>query len=208
MYKIAALFVERHGVYSHIDYVDSWDVDRDARNYDGPYPVIAHPPCQKWGNFAILNYKRWGGEHNKPKEDGGCFESALNSVNKFGGVLEHPAGTHAWAEYNLVKPVFGKWIKSGEGWVTNVRQASYGHNARKSTWLYYKGASEPFGLIWSKDTGKAQIGKFDRIKPTMTKKEANATPMKFRDMLIRLAIHSLSAEGLVDLLIMEGNTNE
>jgi hypothetical protein len=27
--------------------------------------------------MAAVNYARWGGEHNKPGNDGGCFTSAL-----------------------------------------------------------------------------------------------------------------------------------
>jgi hypothetical protein len=93
---IAALFVARDGEYWDRPDVDAWDIERDARKYAGPHPVVAHPPCQLWVNFAALNYKRYGGEHNKPGNDLGCFESALASVRRWGGVLEHPANTNAW----------------------------------------------------------------------------------------------------------------
>ena len=96
--KIAALFVELNGCYA-IEGIDLWDQKRDARNYIGILPVVAHPPCQLWGNMATINYKRWGGEHNRPFNDGGCFESALNNVNRCLGVLEHPANTKAWQFY-------------------------------------------------------------------------------------------------------------
>ena len=42
---IAALFVETGGVYFGLPNVDPWDEERDARLYDGPWPVVAHPPC-------------------------------------------------------------------------------------------------------------------------------------------------------------------
>ena len=71
--KVAALFVANPGCYVGLPGVDPWDVKRDARLYAGPYPVVAHPPCQLWVNFAALNYKRYGGEHNRPGNDGGCF---------------------------------------------------------------------------------------------------------------------------------------
>ena len=43
---IAALFVEKHGIYSGVADVEMWDEERDARKYTGEHRVIAHPPCQ------------------------------------------------------------------------------------------------------------------------------------------------------------------
>src|SRR5688572_1751517 len=57
---VAALFVDPEGPYPGL-VADCWDVARDARNYDGPLPVVAHPPCQLWVNLAAVNYKRYGG---------------------------------------------------------------------------------------------------------------------------------------------------
>ena len=48
---IAALYVETDGCYFGIDGVDPWDEARDARLYAGPWPVVAHPPCQRWGKL-------------------------------------------------------------------------------------------------------------------------------------------------------------
>ncbi len=45
---IAALYVEENGTYSHDPRIDPWPESRDARTYDGPHVVIAHPPCVKW----------------------------------------------------------------------------------------------------------------------------------------------------------------
>jgi hypothetical protein len=202
---IAALFVETDGTYFNLKGVDPWDIDRDARNYAGPHPVVAHPPCQLWVNFAALNYKRYGGEHNKPGNDGGCFESALASVRRWGGILEHPAGSNAWREFNLRAPE--KWTaeqdcnvgwtlhrQEGAGlysWVCEVWQSAYGHPARKRTWLYYVGRARPLDLDWSRNPGTHQVGWFDRIKPTLSKREASATPPAFRDALLNIARHSV-----------------
>lgn len=46
---IAALYVQTDGVYADIPDVELWDEARDARLYTGPHPVVAHPPCQRWG---------------------------------------------------------------------------------------------------------------------------------------------------------------
>jgi len=68
---VAALYVQPDGCYANLPFVDAWDEARDARLYAGPYPVVAHPPCQRWGKMARINYARWGGEHNRPGNDGG-----------------------------------------------------------------------------------------------------------------------------------------
>ncbi len=82
--------------------MDAWDERRDARTYAGPHPVVAHPPCERWGRY-------WGGgpmlhgtiKQKKLGDDNGCFQSALEAVREYGGVLEHPEGSHAWRRFNL-----------------------------------------------------------------------------------------------------------
>lgn len=73
---IAALYVQPEGAYYGAPGVDPWDEARDARTYAGPHPVVAHPPCQRWGAMASVNFARWGGEHNRPGNDLGCFRAA------------------------------------------------------------------------------------------------------------------------------------
>lgn len=185
--QIAALFVATGGCYYGLDGVDPWDAARDARKYPGSAPVVAHPPCQLWTNFAHLNFKRYGGEHNRPGNDGGCFGAAISHVRKFGGVLEHPAGSHAWKAFFLEKPASEGWKHIGSGeYVCEVWQSAYGHKARKRTWLFYAGRP-PRELRWERNPGTHQVGWFDRVKPTLSKAEAIATPVEFRDELIELA---------------------
>lgn len=184
---VAALFVEAGGCYYGLDGVDPWDIRRDARLYDGPHPVVAHPPCQLWTNFAALNFKRYGGEHNRPGNDSGCFGAALSHVRKYGGVLEHPAGSRAWSAFFLAKPSGTGWAHVGAGeYVCEVWQSAYGHRARKRTWLFYCGR-RPRELRWERRPGTHQVGWFDRAKPTLSKAEAIATPAEFRDELLVLA---------------------
>ena len=189
---IAALFVIEGGCYYGLDGIDPWPESRDARTYAGPHAVIAHPPCQRWGALGVANFARWGGDHNRPGNDGGCFASAMRSVRRWGGVLEHPARSLAWDEFGLVKPPKGGgWVKSDRGWTCEVWQSAYGHKARKATWLYYCGGT-PSELRWERIAGTHQVGfqdrrGKDRNKPTLSRREANATPILFRDALITLA---------------------
>ncbi len=190
---IAALFVDEIGIYSNLNFVDVWGITKDARNYNGPYSVVAHPPCQLWGKFAKINYMRWGGEHNKPGNDGGCFYFSLKTIRQFGGVLEHPAYSYAFDEYSLKKPKKVGWNKVNDlEYVCEVWQSAYGHLARKKTWLYYCGVNTPHELNWEKKTGLYHIGFHDqrgkdKNKRTISGKKASATPELFRDELIKLA---------------------
>lgn len=134
---LAALFVETDGIYFGLPGIDPWDEIRDAREYRGDKPVIAHPPCQRWGRY-------WHGAPNKPHqyrlgEDGGCFASALTAVRNYGGVIEHPKDSRAWEYFGLKKPpAQGGWVKADNfgGWTCCVWQGHYGHFSGKATWLY------------------------------------------------------------------------
>ena len=138
---ISALFVDPSGIYSRLAGVDPWDAARDARMYTGPHPVVAHPPCQRWGKFWAgqpLWIKRTG-QRKVKGDDNGCFHAALVNVREFGGVLEHPCDSHAWAHFGLAKPPrAGGWVAADTfgGWTCCVEQGRYGHYARKPTWLY------------------------------------------------------------------------
>jgi len=192
---VSALFVIHNGVYFNLPDVDPWSLKRDAMRYNGPNPVVAHPPCQLWGAMAKVNYARWGGEHNRPGNDGGLFAHAFQAVNRFGGVLEHPAKSYAWPAHGIARPIPFQWTPTGTGWTCEVWQSAYGHRANKATWMYYAGQNPPFDLDWSRPIGTHQIGYpdqrgKDRNKPTLPKKERLATPIAFRDMLILLAQHS------------------
>lgn len=186
--KVAALFVELGGFYWNRPDVDPWDKERDARLYAGNEPVVAHPPCQLHTNLARVNFKRYGGEHNRPGNDGGCFEFAVATIRRVGGVLEHPAGSHAWTKHGLPRPgPDGGWLCRSGTWTCTVAQSAYGHPARKLTWLAYVGPNMPPPLDWSQPEGSHQVGWFDRAKPTLGKKAASATPPAFGELLISIA---------------------
>lgn len=136
---VSALFVLPDGPYPAL-VEDWWDEARDARRYDGPRPVVAHPPCARWGNLW------WSARHKGLGigDDEGCFESAIANVRRVGGVLEHPQSSRAWARFGILPPTEGYWTRSllrPDEWVAVVDQHCYGHRARKRTWLVAVGAS-------------------------------------------------------------------
>lgn len=198
---IAALYVETDGCYYGLDGVDPWDEDRDARRYAGPWPVVCHSPCQRWGRF-------WHGSTRKPHQyklgdDKGCFKAALAAVRQWGGVLEHPAHSKAWKHFKMIPP------KQHMGWTLPdqfggrscyVEQGHYGHMSRKPTWLYACHVAFP-ELDWSRGeqrlhpTALARYGYAKARRIGMTAmvggkdktKIRNATPIEFREVLLSIA---------------------
>lgn len=209
MQPIAALYVATDGPYYGLPGVDPWNEARDARTYAGTYPVVAHPPCQRWGKFwrgQPANIAK--GKVEKLGDDGGCFGLALGAVRRFGGVLEHPEGSRAWEYFGLAKPPRdGGWIKADDfGWTCRVEQGQYGHWCPKPTWLYAVGTDLP-ELRWG--VHPVTDEDFRRIAPHHVEKHGIAwcrragimamrgggkdsaarihTPAPFRNLLIAMA---------------------
>lgn len=197
---IAALFVDPRGVYSGIEDVEIWDEKRDARLYPGPHPVVAHPPCSRWCQLAGLVEARWG---HKRGEDGGCFAAALAAVRRWGGVLEHPAYSKAWAAFGLPIPYSKGWqrdILNDFGsrlpaYTCHIEQGRYGHPAKKATWLYAVGTELP-SLRWGRDPDQRSQALVSwcgnhvssgEDRPRVGKRVAAATPPEFRDVLLSMA---------------------
>jgi hypothetical protein len=181
--------------------VEPWDEARDARLYDGPHAVLAHPPCQRWGKF-------WHGSTRKPHQyklgdDGGCFAAALAAVRRWGGVLEHPAGSHAWRAFGLTPPPHdGGWTAADfeGGWTCCVSQGHYGHFAGKPSWLYAAHVDLP-SLIWGACEQRIypramelhgyekarRIGMMAMVGGKDKTRIRNTTPEPFRDLLLSIA---------------------
>lgn len=196
---IAALFVETAGCYFNLTGVDPYDIARDARTYAGPHPVVAHPPCQRWGRF-------WHGSTRKPHQyklgdDDGCFEAAISAVRRWGGVLEHPAHSKAWDAFDLPKPsALGGWCSKGDVSCCHVEQGFYGHFSRKATWLLVVGTDRP-DLHWGRGEQRLhpvalakhgyekarRIGMTAMVGGKDKTRIRNATPLPFRDVLLAIA---------------------
>ncbi len=188
---IAALYVDERGCYAGLPDVEVWGVTRDARLYAGPWPIVAHPPCNSWCQLAPVNEARYG---HRVGDDGGCFAAALEAVRRWGGVLEHPALSLAWRAFGLVEPMKHGWIRWGDSWTCQVAQRNYGHRARKWTWLHAVGVDPP-SLTWgpgpapeawiSADRPRVQLAAAGVAQ--LSKREAKATPIPFRDLLLSIA---------------------
>jgi len=209
---IAALFIETDGAYFGLRGVDPWDEARDARLYAGPHPVVAHPPCQRWGKLWAgqpLFIKRTGIRKAKG-DDGGCFAHALWAARTFGGVIEHPWGSQAWSHFGLNKPPRkGGWIAADfhGGWTCCVEQGRYGHYARKPTLLLAYGCDLP-ELDWGVGEPRLDPAIIERMGLARAKRLGEVggrgggqnstprihTPPDFRDLLISMA-RSVSLEG-------------
>ncbi len=193
---VAALYVQTGGSYYGDPDVDCWDEARDARLYDGPHPVVAHPPCSRWCRLAGLVEARWG---HKRGDDGGCFAAALASVRAHGGVLEHPAYSDAWPAFDLPTPSrSGGWQRGMcGGWSCHVEQGRYGHVAKKATWLYAYGTELP-EMRWGYDRDGAVHGAVTwcgnkgtesraHEKRPRVGKVAAVTPPEFKAVLLGMA---------------------
>jgi len=188
MRTVAALFVDPRGIYPTLTDVDPWDEARDARLYVGPHPVVAHPPCGRWVMpLAKVNETRYG---HKVGDDGGCFAAALDSVRRWGGVLEHPSTTTAFRHYGIDKPRGRQWQRTScGGHVCVVAQSAYGHPAHKLTWLYAYGI-DPIPLDWGDGVVTATVSWLPNTKikrARISKRAASATPLAFAKVLLRMA---------------------
>lgn len=127
-HDVATLYVDARGPYP--ERVAHWADERDdATKYDGPLPVVAHPPCGPWGRLR----------HLSTLDDPKLALVAVEQVRRWGGVLEHPAGSKLWDAVPLPKP--GEPADAWAGASVRVEQVDWGHVARKPTWLYVVGVA-------------------------------------------------------------------
>lgn len=143
-------------------------------------------------------------------EDGGCFEAALRSVHEFGGILEHPAFSAAFAKFGLPRPsVYEGWTAGLDGgWSAYVEQGRYGLPVKKATWLYAYGVELPeLRWGWTRDAegnpeNQGEFGGMDAWRDKFGKRREQwtkgrhrgghhgltaTTPPAFRDVLLETA---------------------
>lgn len=114
--RVAILWTERRSHYWALwPTVELWGVGRDARTYDGPWPIIAHPPCGPWGCL------KW-----RSKESMDCGILAIELVHRWGGVIEQPANSRLFRDHGRPGSI-----------IERIAQRDFGHMAQKLTDLYW-----------------------------------------------------------------------
>lgn len=171
---VAALCVAVDSVYKSIPGVDCYDVDRNAATYAGPFPVVAHPPCRAWSHHCAHQSK-----HTEAEKMLAPF--CVETIAKFGGVLEHPARSKLWRFMGLPEPGFAP--KNGF-WSLSVDQSWWGDNRTKSTWLLFHGVDPadvqtPLRLFDS----RLHVNTWNKL----SKRKRAATPPDFAQWLVAIA---------------------
>lgn len=134
------LCIQHDSNYLKIPGLDLWDKERNALNYKGNEPIIAHPPCAQWSKlkgFAI--------------PDPEAINVAIyctELVMKNGGILEQPAYSTLF-KYMGIKPTL------------SVNQRWWGFRAEKPTWLYFNQV-EPRRLQLKFDATETTVTNMDK----------------------------------------------
>jgi hypothetical protein len=153
---IAVLCAARKTAYRDIPGVEVYDEVRDARNFPGGMPVIAHPPCRRWTRFGkamLAGTKTRCPGWTPPSKEEIADEKNLGlfcarMVQECGGILEQPANSELFAAAGL--PLPGS-PQGPESFSLHVWQRWWGFPNKKGTWLYFCGISQfsieiPFSL--------------------------------------------------------------
>lgn len=179
-HSVTVLFARTDSNYKKLPGVDVWDKERNAMNWPGGTPVIAHPPCRAWGRLR---------QFAQPEEGEKEYAIwAVEQVREWGGVLEHPAQSTLWAAAGLPAP--GKRDEYG-GWTLPINQHSFGHRAEKKTWLYVCGCNPQdipdLPLVLGRATHCIRPTKSYPRLPSVTKAEREHTPPPLTEWLAALA---------------------
>lgn len=185
MNTVAILFARADSVYKTIPGCDVYDETRDARNWPGGVPVVAHPPCRTWSR--LRNFAK------APPHEAGLALWAVDQVRRYGGVLEHPQSSKLWPAAGLPEP--GQVDEFG-GFTVGIRQFEWGHKADKPTLLYIVGIApsdlpmKPFSLGYATHKVVSFAGFRKGMpgwRPEVSKADRERTPPPLAEWLVALA---------------------
>lgn len=129
--KIPVLFTQKNSNYDLDHKFDIYDINRNALTCISRSAAIYHPPCRSWGRLRGL-------ANRIPVEHWYAVWSVIR-CRRFGGVIEHPAGSTLWKLMKL--PLPGSKPDNFGGWSMSINQSWFGFKAAKNTWLYIVGIS-------------------------------------------------------------------
>lgn len=184
-FDVAVLCCARKSVYKSVPGVECFDIDRDARTFDGGMPVVAHPPCRLWSAFCAHQAKS-----NNPDAERALGVFCVEQVRAWGGIVEQPAHSRLWDECRLPRPIdclyaAPETMDPRDGYSFEISQYWFGDSREKATWLWFSGLDKyaiptlPFRL-------KAEGGD-RRTWQLMSRNTRERTPIAFAEWMVSCA---------------------
>lgn len=181
---MAVICVSRHSIYKELDGVECYDIDRDARSFQGGMPVVAHPPCRLWSAYCSHQAKS-----DDPEAERELGRFCVRMVRENGGVLEQPAHSRLWQEMGLPSPMKCRYAAPellSNSFSEEISQFWFGDSREKSTWLWFNRIQRhhlpayPFRL-------KPQGGDRRIWQLMSSKNQRERTPKAFAEWLVECA---------------------
>lgn len=144
--------------------LDIYSESRSAYMCDLAAPVIAHPPCAQWSRLHKFAHKD---EYIK-----GLGVWCFDKVKEFGGILEHPSGSHLFRFCGIPK---NELISVDLHW--------WDFPARKRTYLWFN-KCQPLSYPLNFNAYKG------KVSHNLTGESRSITPYAFNEWLIQSIIQT------------------
>lgn len=178
--QIPVLFVNQSTNYENFN-TDLYDINRNALSIVNDCAAVYHPPCRSWGRLrSFANFS--------PGEHWLAVWSVIR-IRRFGGVLEHPAGSKLWNFMCLPRP--GAGYDSFGGFSVKINQHDFGFECEKNTWLYIVGIDvnllPAFPLNFDAVTHIISSCKLENGKREISKNKRAATTIMLCSYLLQIS---------------------
>ena len=171
-------FIADNSYYRLLPDLDLFDLRRNALSTVSSAPAIYHPPCRSWGRLRQFA-KTPPGEH-------WLAVWAVLRMWRYGGVLEHPAGSKLWSFMNLAHP--GQRYDSHGGFSVSLNQSWFGYPAKKNTWLYVVGCEisdlPAMPLCFNAISKTVSSSKNRDVLKELSHSERSRTTLQFNEYLV------------------------
>ena len=171
-------FVADNSYYRLLPGLDLFDLRRNALSTVSNAPAIYHPPCRSWGRLRQFA-KTPSGEH-------WLAVWAVLRMWRYGGVLEHPAGSKLWSLMGLAYP--GRGYDLHGGFSVSLNQSWFGYPAKKNTWLYVVGCEisdlPEMPLCFNAISKTVSGSKNRNVLKELSHSERSRTTLQFNEYLV------------------------